>query len=349
MSSPADFDSLVEQAAAFHARIAASDMTADEWRDLELWMRQDPDRRAVFESMGSMSDSLASLAHLGNDQSIEDISPGISEALADSERISTTSGGDLTSPKRGRLAVAAGLLVALVVPALYFVDQLDSPAPTATVYRTKIAERMNVELDDGSFLAINADSRVSVTFSGRDRRLFLERGEIDVNVVPDASRPFHVGVGNHLVTAVGTAFVIQYRDEPARVTVREGRVQVAPSVADPLADPVELSAGQRLVLASGANPVDLSTDELLRSGAWRDGWMHFKDERLDRVIRELKPYFDRRIVITDARAAGLEVGGSFNVDKAGSVLATLESLLPISITDDGDKILIKFAEDTHRE
>lgn len=348
MSSRADYDKMVEQAAAFHARAAAGDMTADEWRELEEWMNQDSENRGIFDSMGSMSDSLASLAHRGNDRSMQEVAPKLAEVLADSEQIATAQGAEPRTSKPRLLAIAAGLLVALVVPALYFGGKLDRPTPTATVYQTEVAERMNVELDDGSSLAINADSRISVTFSDLERRLLLERGEIDIDISTDAARPFHVVVRNHIVTAVGTAFVVHYRNQPARITVREGRVQIAPSVTDHLVTPVELRVGQRLVLEPGAEPVDLSADELARSSAWRDGWLHFDDERLDRVIRELDPYFDRPIIITESRAAGLKVGGSFNVDQPGPLLAALESLLPIVITDDGEKVLIKYAQDARQ-
>jgi transmembrane sensor len=345
MSRRADYDEIVEQAAAFHARVAASDMTPDEWRELEKWMGQDAEHRAVFESMGSMSDSLASLAHRGKDQTMQAVAPELTKVLADSEQIASGQDAELRNSTSRRLAIAAGLLVALVVPALYFVGQPDGPPPVTTAYQTEIGERMNLELNDGSVLAINADSRISVTFSDLERRLILQRGEIDIEIASDTARPFHVTVGDHVATAVGTAFAVHYRDEPARITVREGRVLVVPVVSPQVVAPIALRGGQQLVLEPGATPVDLGAEELARSAAWRDGWLHFNGERLDHVFRVLDPYFEKPFVITDTRAAELRVGGSFNVDQTGPLLTALESLLPIAITHGGDNILVDYAQD----
>lgn len=56
-----DGGQIVEQAAAFHARIIAEDVTAEDWKDLRAWLDENPAHRDVFESMDQMAADLRTL------------------------------------------------------------------------------------------------------------------------------------------------------------------------------------------------------------------------------------------------------------------------------------------------
>ncbi len=335
-------DKTIDRAAAFHSRVIAGDMTISEWRELEAWLEEDPEHRRTFEAMGAFSISLTEIAHQASRGRLRTTAPELATALADSERLSAArETRESRQPRSGRLAIAAGLLLMVLLPAAYFVRGPGPTAPTAQLFETAVAERAVVELEDGSSLSLNADSRVLVTYARTERRLLLERGEIDVDIVEDTARPFRVVAGKHVIAAVGTAFVTQYRAPRANLIVRQGRVQVAPLVTDPFVAPVDVDAGQALTLVDGASPVDLGADELALVSTWRDGWLQFDNKRLEYVTRELQPYIGRPIVFASGSAAGLEVSGKLNLDDADAFLIDLESLLPIAISDNGERILIE--------
>ena len=63
------------------------------------------------------------------------------------------------------------------------------------------------------------------------------------------------------------------------------------------------------------------------------------------MVRELEPYLDTPIVLTSRKVAALQVGGSFNVDNVDSMLTALESLLPIKVVRESDRILIRHESD----
>jgi transmembrane sensor len=168
----------------------------------------------------------------------------------------------------------------------------------------------------------------------------LEHGEVFLDVAADTARPLSVFVGTHAITVVGTAFEVRSRNRPARITVHEGLVKVGGTAVDALDEPVQLRIGQQLVLEPGHMPMELSPDELENSSAWRDGWLHFDNYSLEAVVSALEPYTNKQIIIVSRRAAGLKVGGSFNVDRFDSILTALESALPIEITRHDDRIII---------
>lgn len=242
------------------------------------------------------------------------------------------------------LAAAAGLVVALLAPLMFF-DATNDPSSTSPRhYQTATAERMTVELRDGTNLVLNATSEVTLRISDRERHLTLNHGEIYLDVAHDPVRPFRVEVDTYLVTVTGTAFEVRRRHGVARLTVDEGRVVVSENEPGSIVAAREVDAGQTLVLEPGAYPVELSTQALARASSWRDGWLHFHNQRLDAVVRELEPYLGMVVVIVGEKTAALRVSGSFNADRADIAMKSLASLLPISVVYESDRIVISYEE-----
>ena len=353
MSEARSNNQIIEKAAAYHARVAAGDMTQAEWLELAAWLDRGPEHRRVFESMDQMSGALKLMAGNAGKEALAKVAPALVPALEEhGNAVATTAEQRASWMQPRQLAIAAGVLVAIMIPALYFLGGFgEPPVSELVVYESAVGERKTVELADGSSVTLNAASRISVGFSERERRVSLRHGEVYLDVATEAERPFNVAVGSHSITVIGTAFNIRYRSGPTRVTVDEGRVRVAPTEVheglapgDGLAKPVELGVGQQLFLKPGAEPTELSPEELANRSAWRDGWLHFDDESLKAVVEELSLHVDKRIVITSRRAEQLKVGGSFNVDRFDSILAALESLLPVEITQENNNVFIAYDE-----
>lgn len=351
MSEVKDRKSIVETAAEHHARVASGSMTAEDWQALERWIAESPEHREVFDSMGRMADGLRSL---GDDSLAFDTGTAetglerTSEEGAEQPRVVSIARRTPSWRRPRYLAMAAAVLAAILVPYLF---SPQGPGVTeSAVYASETGERRTVVLGDGSSMALNARSRVSAAFTVSERKLSLLEGEVFLEVVPDGEKPFRVVAGPNVVTVVGTAFDLVYRNHASRLTVYEGTVEVTPAATrggagrrDTVAGPVRVKQGEQLALERGSIPVPLDEDELLARAAWRDGWLHFDDRSLSELVRELAPYSDRPIVVTSQSAADLKVGGSFNVDRLDTVLTALESLLPVHVRQEDDRILIDYA------
>lgn len=342
------------EAAEFHARVAANDVTMSEWRELETWIDRRLKHRTVFKLMEQISRSLRLLGSDTDKKALGEISPALLPVLQECEEVagSTTSGKRPWSARQPHMAIAASIAAILLIPILYFFGSGKSPAPELLVYETAVGERKTVELADGSSVTLNAKSRISVAFSEQQRRISLRHGEVYLAVTPVAERPFELTVETHSISVIGTAFNVRYRNGPARVTVEEGRVRVVPTneydglaPGNGLARPVELGTGQQFDLEPGALPTELADEELGKHSAWRDGWLHFDDHSLAAVVEELQLHVDKRIVITSRRAEQLKVGGSFNVDRFDSILVALASVLPVKITQDDERIVVAYDVD----
>ena len=109
---------------------------------------------------------------------------------------------------------------------------------------------------------------------------------------------------------------------------------------------ISVGQGEQLLFEKSARPMALGKESLLASAAWRDGWIHVEDSSLADLVRQLEPYSGRPIVLTSQRAAELKVGGSFNVDRLDTVLSALESLLPVHVRHEDNRVLIDYSDDT---
>ena len=76
---------------------------------------------------------------------------------------------------------------------------------------TDAGETRQLDLPDGSHVALNFNSTLQVRYYPRRRELVLNQGEGYFDVAPDARRPFTVDARQSRVTVVGTAFNVHMR------------------------------------------------------------------------------------------------------------------------------------------
>ncbi len=331
---------IIEQAAAYQTRIAAGKMNPGDWEELETWINASAEHRRVLESMGDLAQSLEPLGRAARARSVPNSLTRLLPLLQDARNEADAFADRRRGWRPWPVALAAGLVLAAALSMFFALNDVQGPPAGFVVHETAIAERRTVLLEDGSSIALNADTRLLVAFSESERRVKLEHGEIFADVASDSTRVFSVAVAGHVVRVTGTAFNVRFRDESARVTVDEGNVDVVEATA--VAAPVAMRAGQALVLGQDASPVTLSQDQLRDISAWRDGWLHFDNESLAAVVDELNLHVDTRIYIGSRRAAQLRVSGAFNVDNLDGLLEALEAVLPITVTRKTDRIVIDY-------
>ncbi len=118
---------------------------------------------------------------------------------------------------------------------------------------TAVGEQRVAKLDDGSVLTMNTDSEITVDYSGDNRIVRLERGEVNFDVSKDPHRPFIVYAGDGLVWAVGTAFNVRVEDGSVDLTVTEGRVKVYTGISPSAPLPILSASIERGHSNSGVN------------------------------------------------------------------------------------------------
>jgi transmembrane sensor len=337
-----DLERAREQAAEWVAKLDR-DLDASERAALRAWCMGPANARALRQMTDLWAD-------LGVMRKLADVFP---EGLAQLEaRASAAPAGqpaapvEQAAPRRRsiRPALAAGIAMALVLAgggAWLLQQQGAAPGTqladaTAAQFTTAVGERNDFELADGSSLAVNTGSLVEVLrLDGEARELRLQRGEALFTVAHDASRPFRVEVGGHVVEAVGTEFDIRLHDGGAvDVMVTDGRVRL-------------LSGGEVTGLFERGEAVRIGADgtpqvsrleehQMAARLAWRRGMIEFGGQPLSEALQEFSRYTPVRFVVTDPAAARTPIGGSVPAGDVEWLLEALDSNFGLESSRDPD-------------
>jgi transmembrane sensor len=334
-SNVAVTDEMLEAATLWRQRRDQGEWSVDEEAELEVWLQADERHVHAYEMVGEISDFLD--RHATSPELI-----GVRRDLLG--RFQRQVRGRWTAkPVRPSRRSMAAMLVASVLGAgggLAVMNQGD-------VYRTGLGERRVVMLKDGSVLSLDAMSRVSVRYTKNERRLTLQQGQARFDVAHDTSRPFRVVARNREVIATGTAFNIDMVSPGVRVTLIEGRVLVLPRVSGFLRPeptvrkPVELRAGQALVVKPAAATDEVKPTDLAEATAWQQGQLLFEDEPLGQAVERVNRYTDRKIVVTDAKAAALPITGAFNAGDVKAFLESVDEFHPVQVVYGSDEVVIQ--------
>lgn len=309
-------------------RVQAGDMTRDEQLALDAWLKGDHANAEAFSRLNK-------LGHFGLRMREH---PNLVENLPGYASWKRRRRNGWAKRRRALLlacaSAAATLTLIVLVPGLL--------TKAGNTYATARGEQRQVALADGSRMAINTDSEVSVRFSGLERRVELDRGEAYFDVAKDAARPFIVRAGTSEVRAVGTRFSVRVLGGLTSVVVVEGLVSVAPTVETGQGR-VRLGQGDRAVVSPkpGASAVDVSQVDADRATAWLGGYLDFDDATLSSVVAEVNRYALRPLRIEDESLRTIRLSARFKVGDVEALKFALRDRLGVTALDEGAHIALR--------
>ncbi len=329
-----------DAAAHWFTRERAGSMTPEERLAFEQWQAEPRNAQAYGEMLRVWKVAEATPDEVFEDILLEGVKQRHSDAHARQASAASHAGrprpgtrqsaGDISHGRRGLVwglgaACTAALAVAFVASPRWF-----SGAGFTQRYVSHLGERRTVDLPDGSTLALNTATSVTVQLRGSERRVLLERGEAFFSVAADASRPFMVDAGLATVKVTGTRFNVRRDVDALAVAVESGSVEVSgghwwkPDVH-------RLGPGQGAWVAHDAGRVRVSSVDVAAVSAWRQGKAVFDAAPLEAIVAELNRYRAQPIVLRNASLARLRIAGVFSVDEPDAFLEVLPTLAPVAV------------------
>jgi transmembrane sensor len=213
-------------------------------------------------------------------------------------------------------------------------------APWPDTYATGVGEQRAFQLDDGSVIFLNTQSRVRVDYSATARDIRLVEGEALFTVERDAVRPFRVRSGTATVQALGTQFNVYRSAGLTKVFVVEGAVQVSSELvrASSAGDSVKLSAGEQADVRRDRIE-KIVPDDAGGVTAWRERKLIFHDKPLAEVVGEFNRYNPVKFEVEEGDYEPLS--GVFAADRPESFARFLEKDESLRIERQGDRFLIR--------
>lgn len=198
-------------------------------------------------------------------------------------------------------------------------------SPWSTDYFTRVGQRRQLTLADGSRLDLNTDTHVDIRFDAGERLIHLRHGEILVETAHDR-RPLSVLTAEGRILALGTRFSVRQEAGVSCVTVAAHAVEVRPERAPQQV--MRVDAGQSLNFA--ADRLGPLLPMAADAQAWTRGMLVTVDWRLADVIAELSRHRPGHLGCAE-QIADLRLSGAFNLDDSDAALANLEDSLPVRV------------------
>ncbi|MCY1647130.1 FecR family protein [Caulobacter sp. SL161] len=276
---------IAQEAALWAARRLDADAQPDP--AFEAWKAADPAHARAYEQVWRASQD-----------------PALSEALRLSEQ-------RRAAPRRAwRAPVLAGGLLAcgLAVFIAWPYAQVMTVQPQ--VIQTAPGQQRVVALADGTQVTLDGATRLDVRLGTGRRQVELVRGEAFFDVAHDARRPFIVQAPEGSARVLGTAFDLERGDGRLELSVRRGKVRLAPTGV--IRRTAELTVGQRAFAKEGRLSAVRTFDP--QADDWRTGWLETDGVTLARLVERLNRASDKPITIIDPALGRQRVAGRFRLD-----------------------------------
>ncbi|MBW5814018.1 FecR family protein [Yersinia kristensenii] len=305
-----------EQAALWFSRSQARRLTNQEQQQLDAWLQYSPAHAEAYRQMQQIWGDCALIPR---------------PASAPQPAKQTQSWRPLRSCAAGLFFLFALLLPMSQLPPLLTNDM----SLQTTDYSREIV------LSDGTRVHVNRHSQIRVHYAKDNRQLWLDQGEIYLQVAANKARPFTVYAGESQVKVVGTAFDVRYDLGEVAVAVKEGIVAMTgrPNMAA-----VMLHAGDTARLLPEKKRLQISQRAVAEIGEWRSGQLSFRNRPLGELLTQLRRYRQGKIELTDASLAQLPVSGSLDLNHPDEFLDSLPLLLAVNVVHDAQGNIMIFRD-----
>lgn len=293
-------DQVCAEAAAWLARLCADCREDIDEQGFRAWLAESPEHAAAFEAVDRTWNVLGSLG----------------------EPAEQRRGNEKAGLSRRLLLVGAGFVT--IGAGSFFALRTAS----ANTFETGVGEQKRVTLEDGSQLFLDAQTRISISFSDTERSAEMPFGRANFHVVADARRPFVVQAAQREIVANQCNFDIRCDASRVQVVLIHGEADVHPAAAGtPMA---RLRSGERMIAMAGIEKFD--RPKLAPLVAWQSGFEIFESKRLDEAVAEMNRYSDTKIIV-DPSVADRKVSGVYRTGDNAAFARVVAQLLSIGVQE----------------
>ena len=313
---------LLDQAALWHERMRNAPNAATR-QGFEAWLAANEGHARAYETVRTASEQAEKLSREPAIMALRQ------EALARAK----------VMPARrrfGKGSLAAAVLLFAAAPLAAWSLQHWFPRPAAPTieetFRTAVGQQADVALPDGSTVRLDTDSRLHVSFTGKERRVTLDgQGWFEVK---SADRPFVIRAADRELRAGPGSFDVRTDPGMVRAYAGSGTLSLAAGSSS-----IALGDG-RLLTVSGDEAKIRRLDKPAAFTGWRSGMLLFDDIPLAAAVGELNRYRRQPIGVADTQAGALRISGSFRTAETPAFTDALKRGFPVRVIENKDAGLV---------
>jgi ferric-dicitrate binding protein FerR (iron transport regulator) len=202
-----------------------------------------------------------------------------------------------------------------------------------------------VILADGSLVHLNSGSTLkypSVFNKNEPRVVFLE-GEAFFKVSKKLNTSFVVNTRTSTTKVFGTEFNVSsyLEDEKTEIVLVEGSVGIKKNVEINNNEYYTIiKPSQKVTLTDSSNDLKITTVDVKKYVAWKDGVLIFENEKFENIIKTLERQYNIKIINNFNEIDNLSFNGNFQNDSIEKILNTIKTHTDFSFQRKKDTIII---------
>ena len=183
-------------------------------------------------------------------------------------------------------------------------------------------------LPDGTKLYLNAHTSVKYPrrFKGNSREVFVQQGEVFVDVKHMPEKPFSVHLKNVDIEVLGTSFDVKQTTKGVNVFVQTGKVK---AIYKNTKKSVILTPGQGAEMLLAEATISTRHHRNNNPIAWKTGYLSFDDAPLSEVAKVLEDYYKVHIVLKNEALADKKLLATFHKESLSEVMDILSKTLQV--------------------
>ena len=183
-------------------------------------------------------------------------------------------------------------------------------------------------LPDGTRLYLNAHTSVKYPrhFKGNSREVYVQQGEVFVDVKHMPEKPFSVHLKNVDIQVLGTSFDVKQTAKGVNVFVETGKVK---AIYKNSKKSVILTPGQAAEMLLAETTISTKHHRNNNPIAWKTGYLSFDDAPLAEVAQVLEDYYKVHIVLKNDALADKKLLATFHKESISEVMDILSKTLQV--------------------
>lgn len=304
------------------------EVTPEEWKRVEEWKQENPSHQHRFEQFLVIWERSSKLGFEGE-----------IDAHASLKRLKEKAAGQkarqpkMTVMRRTYWLKIAAAVFLIAGGAWFYTSQFSTAELQFLTQETVKTDT----LSDGSVVTLNRNSLLQYPekFSGKQRQVWLTKGEAFFKVSPDKAKPFLIHTGNTLIRVVGTSFNVKNKGGAIEVIVETGIVEVSRNGAM-----VSLHPGEKVLVKQNSGQLHKENTPDLLYNYYRSKVFTADDTPLRRMVQVLNEAYDSHIIIGRKELNDLPLNTTFKNESLDNVLTVISRTFKIRIKKTHNYIIL---------
>ncbi|MBE9460703.1 FecR family protein [Dyadobacter subterraneus] len=210
-------------------------------------------------------------------------------------------------------------------------------------FETGYGKTTQIYLEDGSSVALNANSRLKIPrfgFYGDVRNVILDgEAEFSVSHTIDHKRFVVKTSDTFQVEVLGTQFSVFARPRGTKVALSRGKIRIDYAQGNEKQQ-LLMKPGDLVTLEKTGELKLTSETDIKNNSAWKEQRFIFNATSVMEISAMINENFGRKIIIANEKIARRTITGNFKTESADELLKTISEVLDLRVETAGNSILI---------